>query len=357
VYDVLETGTGARSQPMIWNITTAGTDRAGICYEQRTYVTSLLNSVLRRHDGLGYPVKGAVTEDDTYFGMIYTIDEEDDWADEKCWAKANPNYGVSVYPDDVKRLADKAIKVSSARANFLTKRLNVWVNAATAWMDMRKWDACGDPALEIDQFVGEKCFVSLDLASKVDVAAKVNLFEKMVDSQRHFYAFGTWYVPADAANDEVNSQYAGWAEEGWLTTTPGNVTDYDQIERDIRDDLKRFAVQEVPYDPWQATQLASHLLEEGAPMVELRQTVQNMSEAMKWWEALVLSGRFHHNGDPVLSWMVANVVAHRDAKDNIYPRKEREEAKIDGPVAIIMALARAIAKADKYYEVDEVMFV
>lgn len=352
VYDVIETGMGARAQPMQWNITTAGSDRAGICYEQRTYVTSLLNTVLRAHDGLGYPVKGACAEDDTYFGIIYSIDDEDDWADEKCWAKANPNYGVSVYPDDIKRLANKAIKVASARGNFLTKRLNVWVNAATAWMDMRAWDKCADPALEESQFTDARCWIALDLASKIDIADKVKLFER----DGHYTVFCVHYLPAQAAEEESNSQYAGWAEEGWLTTTPGNVTDYDLIERGIRDDLATYNVIEVPYDPWQAQQLANHLTDEGAPMVELRQTVQNMSEAMKQFEALVLAGRFHHNGDPVLSWMVSNVVAWRDAKDNIYPRKEREQNKIDGVVAIIMALARAIVAREQYSS-PEVMVV
>lgn len=342
VYDVLETGTGARAQSLLWNITTAGSDRAGICYEQRTYVTGLLNTVLRRHDGLGYPVKGSCSEDDTYFGIIYTIDDADDWADESCWAKANPNYGVSIYPDDIRRLADKAIKTASARPNFLTKRLNVWVNAASAWMDMRRWDDCADPSLSPEQFADCKCVVALDLASKKDIADKVKIYEKEISGIRHYFCFAHHYLPEDAASEEANSQYAGWAEEGWLITTPGNVTDYDVIEDDIRADLAADQVAEVPYDPWQATQLASHLLEEGAPMVEFRQTVQNMSEPMKEFEALVLSGRFHHTGDPVLTWMVSNVVAYLDAKDNIYPRKEADEKKIDGVVAIIMGLARLI---------------
>ncbi len=342
VYDVLETGTGARSQSLLWNITTAGSDRAGICYEQRTYVTGLLNTVLRRHDGLGYPVKGASSEDDTYFGIVYTIDDTDDWADEACWAKANPNYGISIYPDDIRRLANKAIKTASARPNFLTKRLNVWVNADSAWMDMRKWDEAGDETLKIEDFHGKTCRIALDLASKKDIAAKVILFEEQRGGQTHYTVFGTWYLPEAAAQDEANSQYAGWVEEGWLVTSPGDITDYDMIEDDIRADMARFEVLEVPYDPFQATQLASHLLADGIPMVELGATVKNMSEPMKWFEALVLSGRFHHNGDPVLAWMVSNVVCHTDRKDNIYPNKERDQNKIDGAVAIIMALARAI---------------
>ena len=351
VYDVLETATGAREQSLIWNITTAGSDRSGICYEQRNYVTGILNTVLHRHDGLGYPIKGSRGEDDTYFGIIYTIDDADDWADESCWAKANPNYGVSVYADDMRRLADKAIKTASARPNFLTKRLNVWVNASSAWMDMRRWDDCADESLTPEQFADCKCVIALDLASKKDIADKVLIFERNENGLDHYYAFASHYLPEDAAQEEANSQYAGWAEDGWLTTTPGNVIDFDQIENDLAQDLIAYQVAEIPFDPWQATQLANNMAKKNAPMVEFRQTVQNMSEPMKHFEALVLSRRFHHSGDPVLTWMVSNVVAHLDAKDNIYPRKDSEEKKIDGAVAVIMGLARLINPAEESVEV------
>jgi hypothetical protein len=155
-----------------------GRRHGGICYEQRSYVTRLLNAVLRRHDGLGYPIKGTFADDETYFGIVYTIDDGDDWSDPACWAKANPNLGISVYPDDIRRLADKAMRMASARSNFLTKRLNVWVNAAQAWMDMRKWDAGADPELAIEQFLGQDAIIALDLASKRDIAEKLTLFER-----------------------------------------------------------------------------------------------------------------------------------------------------------------------------------
>lgn len=342
VWDVIETATGSRAQSLLWAITTAGVDTSGICYEQRTYVTRLLNTVLRGHKGLGYPIKGTFAEDETYFGIIYTIDDTDEWTDASCWAKANPNLGISVKPDDIRRLADKAIRMASARSNFLTKRLNVWVNAAQAWMDMRKWDECADPELRIEQFLEQDTWISLDLASKRDIADKVNLFQRQIDGRTHWYAFAKHYLPEEACSEDVNAQYVGWKTDGWLTATPGNVTDYDVIEADIEADMSRFNVREVPFDPWQATQLSSHLTDKGVPMVELRQTVQHLSEPMKEFEALVLDGRFHHNGDPVLTWMVGNVVAKRDAKDNIYPRKESEDKKIDGAVAIIMGLARAM---------------
>jgi phage terminase large subunit-like protein len=346
VWDVIETATGSRAQSLLWAITTAGSDTSGICYEQRSYVIRILNSVLRRHDGLGYPIKGTFADDETYFGIVYTIDDSDDWSDPASWPKANPNLGISVYPDDIRRLADKAIRMASARSNFLTKRLNVWVNAAQAWMDMRKWDACADLDLKIEQFLGEDATIALDLASKRDLAEKLSLFDREIDGKRHYYGFARHYLPDEACSDDVNAQYVGWKTDGWLTTTPGNVTDYDVIERELEQDLGKFHVREVPFDPWQATQLSTHMLEKGAPMVELRQTVQNLSEAMKEFEAVVIDGRFHHCGDPVLTWMVGNVIARRDAKDNIYPRKESEDKKIDGAVAVIMAIARAMNRRD-----------
>ena len=325
VFDVIETATGARSQPLIWMITTAGFNRAGICYEQRAYAIKILS--------------GAV-EDPEYFAIIYTVDSEDleDMdrllTDPALWAKANPNWGVSVNPEDIARKARKAREMAAAQNNFLTKHLNVWVNADTAWMDMRAWEACGDPSLSLDQFEGEPCVVTIDLASKIDIASVSITFHR----DGHYYGFKRHYLPEEAAEDGRNSQYSGWAREGRLILTPGNVTDYGWIEDDIRELASRFQIVAVGYDPWQAQYLANRLSDDGLPMVEVRQTVANMSEPMKELEALVMSGRYHHDGDPVMTWMVSNVVAHLDAKDNIYPRKEFPENKIDGVVAEIMAL-------------------
>lgn len=323
VYDVMDTARGARDQSLLLSITTAGSDRAGICYEQRTYIIKVLQGVFG---------------DDTYFGIVYTIDDEDDWTDPKVWRKANPNYGVSVLTQDFERSAREAMNKPSALNNFLTKRLNVWVNADSAWMDMRAWDACADTEIRAEDFHGQECIAALDLASKVDIAAKALLFQR----DGKYYAFLKYYLPESAAEDGRNSQYSGWARQGLLTLTPGNVTDFDQIELDLLEDVSRYQMKEVPFDPFQATQLSSHMLAEGLPMVEMRPTVLNFSEPMKQLEALVLQKKFVHNGDPILAWMVSNVVCHRDQKDNIYPRKEREENKIDGVVALIMALGRAM---------------
>lgn len=323
VYDVLDTATGARDQSLLFSITTAGSDRAGICYEQRTYVTKLL-------DGL--------FDDDAYFGLIYTIDDGDDWTDPTVWRKANPNWGVSVLADDFERAAREAMNKPSAQNNFLTKRLNVWVNADTAWMDMRAWDRCANPGLRIEDFEGQDCIAAYDLASKVDIAAQIRLYKR----GQKIVIFGRYYLPEAAVEDGRNSQYSGWARSGWLTVTDGNVVDYDRIEHDLLEDAGRYRLVEVPFDPFQAMQFSQRMQAQGLPMVEMRPTVLNFSEPMKELEKLVLEGKLEHNGDPVLAWMVSNVVCHRDAKDNIYPRKERDENKIDGVVAAIMALGRSM---------------
>jgi phage terminase large subunit-like protein len=329
VFDALETGTGKRDQSLLWCITTAGTNRSGICYEQRTYLTKILDGV---------------ATDESTFGVIYTIDEGDVWFTEEAFAKANPNWGISVMPEVVGQLAAKAMQMPAAQNNFRTKHLCVWENADQAWMDMGAWDRCADPSLDLADFSGEKCLIGLDLATKTDIAAKAMLFRQEVDGVDHYYAFVQSYLPETAASDGRNSQYAGWEIEGRLTVTPGDVLDFQQIEDDLIEDSSRFQVEEIAYDPWQATQLAQRLQTQGASVIEFRNTVANFSAPMKELDALVRAGRFHHNGDPVLSWMVSNVVCHTDAKENIYPRKERAENKIDGVVALIMALGRALVR-------------
>ena len=338
VYDVVETSIGKRAQSLLWVITTAGSNRAGICYEVRGFVIKVLASAAK---------------DESQFGIVYGLDEEDDWTTEEALIKANPNWGISVMPEVLLPLQAKAMTMPSAANNFKTKHLNEWVNADTAWMDMRAWDACKDPTLDPEQFAGEPTYVALDLASKVDIAAKVALHERTIDGKSHYYVFGQYYLPRDTVERGENSQYQGWEHMGLLTVTDGAVIDFDVIEQDLLADCSRFEVREVPYDPFQATQLSTRMAAQGVPMVEMRPTVLNFSEPMKQLEALVLQGRLHHNGDPVLTWMMSNVVAHMDAKDNIYPRKERPENKIDGVVALIMALGRALANNEPQQNIDD----
>lgn len=314
VWEVIETATGSRSQPLIWVVTTAGSNRSGICYEQRDYLIKVLKGVV---------------QDETYWGIIYTIDDGDDWVDENCWIKANPNLGVSVKLDDLRRKAAKAKSQTSAQPGFLTKHLNCWINADRSWMDMRRWEACGDPLLDIDDFRGEPCWLGLDLASKTDIAAIGALFER--GGKR--YLFRWCYVPEAAIEESRNSQYAGWEIDNRLIQTDGATTDQQAIGDQIRELAREFDVRNVAVDPWQALKLMQELQADGIPVVELRQTAANLSEAMKTLEADVLDGKLVHQGCPMAAWMISNVVAHLDHQENITPRKERPENKIDLPVA------------------------
>lgn len=328
VYDVVETSLGKRRSSLLWCITTAGFDTSGICYEVRTMSTRVLE-------------RQAV--DETQFAIIYTADEEDNWTTLEALEKANPNWGVSVRPEMILSLLAKAKALPSAINNFKTKLLDIWCSASNAWMDMGAWAQCEDHSLRLEDFEGERCIIGLDLGSKNDMTAKVKVFPIETDGPTRYAIFCDFYLPERAVENAVNSQYSGWAEEGLLHVTPGAMTDLNVVEEDLREDLSRFNVEAVVYDPWQATQMATTLSEDDAPMVECRMTVQNMSDPMKSVEALVLDRRLLHDGNPILTWMMGNVVAKLDAKDNIFPRKERYEQKIDGVIALIMAMGNALA--------------
>ena len=231
-------------------------------------------------------------------------------------------------------------RVQAARlTEFLTKRLDVWVNADSAWMNMAAWDACADPTLSRETYFGEPAYIALDAAFRKD------LFAKIVVCRRGDRAavFGRYYVPEGLLERKGLEQLRAWVSDGWIRTTPGDVLDIEVVREELREDLAHFDAREVPYDPWQLSQFAGEMQAEDAPMVEMRANVQNFSEPMKRLDAMVASGELVHAGDPVLAWMVSNVVCHYDAKDNIYPRKERPEQKIDGAVALIMAIGRAFA--------------
>lgn len=344
VFDVIDTATGAREQPLIWMITTAGFNRAGICYEQRDYAARVL--------------KGVVV-DEEFFAIIYTVDDEDldDMdrllSDPEIWKKANPNWGVSVDPADIARKARKAREVVSARNNFLTKHLCVWTNADTAWMDMAAWDRCADPSLDLADFEGQDAYKGTDLASKIDIASDILLFTREIDGQTHYYAFDRHYLPEEQIETSTNSQYSGWEQSGYITATPGNIIDFEYIEADYLQDAQDFTLIECGLDPHQATQFSTRMMAEGVPIIHVAPNVLNFSEPMKELEALVLAGRFHHNGSPVLAWMVSNVVCHLDKKDNIYPNKEFPQNKIDGVVALLMAMNRAMAGQEQGPAIDD----
>jgi phage terminase large subunit-like protein len=322
--DAMLTGMGAREQPLLSIITTAGTNLAGPCYEMRRDVVRILEGQ---------------ADDERVFGIIYGIDETDEWDSPASLIKANPNYGVSVFPDFLLAQLDQARRSASKQNAFRTKHLNQWVGARVAWLNMLAWQR-QKRELEIEDFAGCPCWVAGDLASKKDLAALVLLFYK----NGSYYVIPRFYAPEVAA--EENAKYRDFATSGHLTLTPGTMTDYAFIEAEVLDIARRTMLQDVRFDDWQANYLITRLQNTSIPVVDYNQTVKNMSEPMKEVEARVLSRTLFHDGNPVMTMCMGNVAAKVDAKQNIYPRKESEtdpNCKIDGAVALIMAMGRALS--------------
>ena len=328
LFDTMETGMGAREQPLMLVITTAGSSIGGPCHQLVRDAERMLDGLIDRPD---------------LWAMLYTLDAEDDWTSEQALIKANPNYGVSINGDFLAARQRDAMQSAAKQATFRTKHLNEWVGAKNAWLNMLRWREA--PARKsLAGLEGRPCIIGLDLASKIDIAGNILLFPP-VEGDPLWHVHGRYYLPEARVIEELDSNTARYREFdalGLLTLTDGEVIDFEVIKEDLREFAGRFDVQQVAYDPWQATQLAQEMQAEGLLMVEVRQTVQNISEPMKELEALTLQKKLAHGDCPILSWMASNVVAKLDAKDNIYPNKERPENKIDGIVGLIMALSRAI---------------
>lgn len=330
LYDVINTATGARSKPLLISITTAGVVYGGIAQETRTYLTKILDGV---------------TENERFFGIIYSIDEGDleHWDQEWVWKKANPNYGVSILPDGIAADAAKAVESLGERNNFLTKRLNVWVSAYTSWMNMQKWDKCKAPEQTWAELEGKPCYVSMDLSSKKDLCCVGAMYWH--EDKLSFLVKS--YMPEHTLMQRearLRKQFEVWREMGHLTVTEGEVNDYEIILQDITQIVKTGKVLKIGYDPYQANQMAMTMHKLGYPIVEIRQQVSTLSEPMKNLEACVLDGGFRHN-NPLLSWCVSNITAKTDKKENIFPGKDSPILRIDAGVTAIMCMAMHVSEA------------
>lgn len=342
--DTMQTGMGARAQPLLLKITTAGFNIAGPCYDQEMQARKMLEGV---------------TDEPELFAMMFGVDEEDDWTSIDALKKANPNFGVSVDGDYLIAQQRQAANNPTYQTRFKTKHLDIWCSAKNAWMNMQWWNACEDKKLSIDDFKGEESFFILDLASKLDVCVFGRLFKKTINNLTHYYFFPRFFLPEKTIEDskENGDAYRAWVIGGHLVSTDGEEIDFDNLREEVEAEATVYAVKETLYDPWRATQLAHQLQKSGATVVEYRQTVQNMSPGMKEMEAAIKAGRFHHDGNPVMNWMISNVVAKEDAKENVYPRKEKSHLKIDGPVAAIMGIGRAMLEDQSAYQPYDVMVV
>lgn len=329
VYDALSTAMGKRAQPFLLSISTATANTAGIGKTLFDY----LMRVLRKSQ-----------EDDRLWGIIYSIDDEDDPWDEATWVKANPGWRHTVQPEAIRAIMRQARNNPAQEAAAKTRHLNVWVGADEALFSMRAWQACTDRSLDLDDFAGRRCHIALDLASKTDLAALAIVFPEYWEGELHYAAVCRCYLNEGAVFEARNASYPGWANEGLLVVTPGDETDYSVIEDDIIEFCSKYQVESLAYDPWGATQLAQRLNDRRVPCVEFRATTQNFSEPTKELDAAMRAGRIRHDGNGVLSWCIGNVVGHYDARSNVYPRKPRPENKIDAATALIMAIARCMTE-------------
>ncbi|HEY2164627.1 MAG TPA: terminase TerL endonuclease subunit, partial [Gemmatimonadaceae bacterium] len=270
---------------------------------------------------------------------------------EEVWIKANPGWGISVQPDAIRAIMRQARNNTAQESSARTRHLNIWIGADEALFSTLAWNLCGDRNLVLDEFEGRDCHLALDLASKSDLAAVVAVFPKTRDEMTHYTVFSRCYLNEAALMEARNPSYPGWAAANELVITPGNETDFGQIEDDVLDLCRRFNVLSLAYDPWGSTQLAQRMQARNVPVVEFRSNTQNFSEPTKELEAAIRSTRIHHDGNGPLAWCIGNVVGHYDARGNVYPRKQRPENKIDAAVALIMAIARCMtASPQSVYE-------
>jgi len=346
MWDVIQSGMGARREPLMVAITTAGVFRPeSIGWEKHDYAQKVLDGVF---------------EDDAFFAFIAAPDEKDDPFGEVAQQKANPNWGVSVKPAWLRERAEEARALPSALNEYLRKHLNIWSQQSTAWLSLEKWRAC-DPApvppAEFEKALeGLQCKAGLDLSSKLDLTALVLEFE----TPRGHELVCRFWLPQDRADDEERrgrTHYAQWAREGWLALTPGNAIDYDFIKAELDRLAKRFRITDLAFDPWGSQKLVNDLVKEeiatlepggDKPVcVECGQGYRSLSEPTKDFEVSVVTGKLKHNGHPVLAWCANNVVVVADEAGNLKPNKAKAAGKIDGVVAAIMARSRSIVAQEE----------
>lgn len=321
--DIMETATGARRQPVFYQITTAGDDPLSPCGDQHDYAAKILEQVF---------------DDETFFAFMAHADLGDDWLDEQTWRKANPNYGISVKPDDLRALAAKAKNMAPAAAAFQQKRLNWWVNSSAPWLALDGWRA-GQTTWTAESMHGEPCWVGVDLSSKIDLTAVVVLFPP-TETRRSWRVLCSGLTPAATLRERSRrdrAPYDLWVERGWLYTNPGNRIDQDRVRELVLAAASVYQVQGVGIDPWNAGNLVTDLEADGLLVVEVPQTRAQLSETAKQFEADVLDALVDGGGNELLTWAIANVVAPADNNGNIYPSKRRSRGRIDPVMAALNA--------------------
>lgn len=343
LFDVIASAFGSRRSPLLWVITTAGYDTTGVCYERRLYLTKVLDGVI---------------EADHLFGIIYTLDEGDDPFDPAVWVKANPMLGVTPLLSSMETYAIDAKSSPASEGEFKTKRLNVWMNASTAWLNTAQWAACANPELDWSDFEGLDVYVGGDLADKDDITA-VGIAALRGDCllwKPLFWLPEAVLLRPEHAEGRANAPYRTWVEQGWLHLTPGDWVDHGEIEDQIRAWLERYGVRRVTFDQFAAAQgMASKLNEDhGTPddplAVVLHKKAAAVTDPAKDLEARVKAGphKFQHDDNPVMNWMASNVTVSRRRDETLLPIKESpmSKNKIDGIDALINAIQPCCVPAE-----------
>lgn len=334
LFDVMTKGSGdARLQPLFFLITTAGTDRNSICYEIHQKAVDVIEG--RKIDPTFYPA-------------IYGIDDDDDWMDEKNWYKANPSLDHTIDLEKVRNAFNSAKENPAEENLFRQLRLNQWVKQSTRWMQMEKWDAC-DEEIDMDSLRGRECFAGLDLSSTTDITAFVLVFPPRADDEK-FIVLPYFWIPDENLKQRVRRDhvpYDIWEQQGYIKMTEGNVVHYGFIEAFIEELGTKYNIKEIAFDRWGAVQMVQNLEGMGFTVVPFGQGYKDMSPASKELMKITLEKRIVHGGNPVLRWMMDNIFVKTDPAGNIKPDKEKSTERIDGAVALIMALDRAIRNENR----------
>lgn len=327
LWDVLSTATGARRQPLLVAITTAGYDRESVCWEQHEYARQVIAGLI---------------DDPAFFGFIAAADEADDWTDPAIWAKANPGMNVSVKQDYLETECRRAQNSPAYQNTFRRLHLNQWTQQETRWLDLAAWDRCSH-AVDAGELAGRRCYAGLDLASTTDIAALSLVFPPS-EPEEPYQVLPYFWIPGEnmvekGRRDRVS--YDAWVRQGLMTATPGNVIDYETIRAAIEKLGEIYDIGDIAFDRWGAVQMSQQLESAGFTMVAMGQGMQSMSPPTKELLRLVLDSRLAHGGNAVLRWMADNLVVQTDPAGNIKPNKAKSTARIDGMVALIMGLDRA----------------
>ena len=321
MFDVIKSAFGARKQPLMFIITTAGFNKAGACYAYRDNVIKILRGI---------------NEDDTLFGIIYTMDANEEWDNPQMWIKSNPNLGVSLFPNYLEDQVNDAKNRPEAVRNVMTKNVNLWVDAEKTWILDDAWMKCVGTT-EIEDLRGCECWGGLDLSNVSDITAFVLIFHE----NDKFQLLPFFWIPEEKMLEKIrkeNINYDLWVKAGFVKVTSGNVLDYEFVKADILQITEMYDLQSSAYDRWNSSQTIIDLQNEGMECNPFGQGYGSMSAPSKEFEKLVLSEKIEHFGNPVLRWMLSSTLIKTDPAGNIKPDKEKSVQKIDGIVASIMAL-------------------